>query len=112
LLTLFVKDDTDHAGHYMTVTSIQRLLGKRNSHQKFFCYNCLAFLTSETKLKNHEKLCHEFETQKVQMPTKMISDKQPHTNFTNHAEMLKMEYVIYADFEALTIPPDIYSDIT
>jgi hypothetical protein len=50
-------------------------------------------------LKNHEKLCHQFETQKAQMPTNMISGKQPYTNFRNHAKMFKMEYVIYADFE-------------
>jgi hypothetical protein len=102
---LFVKDDTDHPGHYLTITNIQRLLGKRNNHQKFLCFNCLAFLTSETKLKNHEKLCHEFETQRVKMPTETINGGTPYTNFRNHARMMKMDFVVYADFEALTTPP-------
>jgi hypothetical protein len=31
---LFVKDEPEHIGHFMTITNITRLLGKNNHHQK------------------------------------------------------------------------------
>ena len=72
----------------------------KDSHKLFFCYYCLQHFTSENILKNHTEVCLKINrAQKVKMPQK---DKK-YILFTNYHKQLMAPFVIYADFECMTI---------
>ena len=72
----------------------------KDSHKLFFCYYCLQHFTSEEILKNHAEGCLKInETQKVKMPC-----KNKNIFFTNYHKQLMAPFVIYADFDCITVP--------
>ena len=70
----------------------------KNGHKIFCCYYCLHHFTSETILGEHKEVCLTVNgMQKVKMP------KNKHISYSNYHK-LPAPFVIYADFECLTIP--------
>ena len=72
----------------------------KNGHRLLFCYYCLQHFTSEEILKNHAEGCLKINgTQKVKMPC-----KNKNIFFMNYHKQLIAPFVIYADFECITVP--------
>ena len=72
----------------------------KDGHKLLFCYYCLQHFTSEEILKNHAEGCLKINgTQKVKMPC-----KSKNIFFTNYHKQLMAPFVIYADFECITVP--------
>ena len=69
----------------------------KDGHKLFFCYYCLQHFTSENMLKNHTEFC----AQKVKMPQK--DKKNNNIFFTNYHKQLIAPFVIYAEFECITL---------
>ena len=72
----------------------------KNSHKLFFCYYCLQYFTLENILKNHTEACLKINgTLKVKMPC-----TNKNIFFMNYHKQLMAPFVIYADFECITVP--------
>ena len=73
--------------------------------KKYHCRTCSHGFKTEELLKKHEEQgCLAVEGQKIEMP------KAGETiAFKNHFKKLKAPFVIYADFECLTVPIDVKS---
>ncbi|XP_057293488.1 uncharacterized protein LOC130622101 [Hydractinia symbiolongicarpus] len=89
--------------HYVAIKNLSRLLGSEISkyHGKMhFCLNCLqGFQTVESR-DNHYTYCKDNETVKITMP----SEKEKWLCYQDGQQQFKVPFVIYADFESLSIP--------
>ena len=88
--------------HYVWIKDFNKLMNtqSKNGRKLFVCYYCLQHFTSENILKNHTEVCLKINgTQKVKMPC-----KNKNTFFMNYHKQLMAPFVIYADFECITIP--------
>ena len=73
--------------------------------KKYHCRTCSHGFQSEELLKKHEEQgCLAVEGQKIEMP-----EAGETIAFKNHFKKLKAPFVIYADFECLTVPIDVKS---
>ena len=88
--------------HHVCIKDLNKLMDtqSKDSHKLFFCYYCLQHFTSENILKNHTEICLKINgTQKVKMPC-----KNKNIFFMNYYKQLMAPFVIYADFECITVP--------
>ena len=111
LFTLFIilKKYCDKTGrlilienHYVWIKDLNKLMNiqSKDGHKLFFCDYCLQHFTSENILKNHTEVCLKIDgTQKVKMPC-----KNKNIFFMNYHKQLMAPFVIYADFEGITVP--------
>lgn len=91
--------------HYMWIKNHERLLSNQTQHkaQKHFCDYCCSSFNSKDNRDAHEQRCMLFDqAQEVKMPA---GDKCL-LRFKSYAKMLKVPFVVYADFEALNLPDD------
>jgi len=102
---LYVKDSSEHHAHYMSIVNIDKVLGKTSYHKHFLCYNCLQRFPSTMRLEEHEKLCLEHKNQTIQYPD-MKYGEIPTMSFKKYKNMIKVQFVIYADFECVLQPED------
>ncbi|XP_060526283.1 uncharacterized protein LOC132701951 [Cylas formicarius] len=72
---------------------VSRQLSKHNG-KKYICDRCLNYFSSETLLKDHERLCVSLNDYKVSFP------KYDYVEFRNHIYKQTAPFVIYADFES------------
>ena len=93
-----------HHSHFAGIRNIHKLLGKRGKSAKFLCYNCLNRFNSIKLLEEHIKSCKEFEFANIKMPKINKFGEMPKMKFRNYRHMIRANYVVYADFEALLIP--------
>ena len=94
------EDDEDSRSHYVYIKDFNRFMYRKTKHRerKHFCKRCLQCFSSERVLNNHIPDCIVINgTQAVQMP-----NKKSKVEFTNFGRKLKVPFVIYADFEAIT----------
>ena len=55
--------------HYLAVTSLFVLLQEISNHKEdFYCLNCFNSYTSKNKLKEHEEICNNHDSCRVEMP--------------------------------------------
>ena len=56
--------------HYLAVTSLSALFKKTSSNHKedFYCLNCFNSYTTKNKLKEHEKICNNHDSCRIEMP--------------------------------------------
>ena len=56
--------------HYIAVTNLSALLQKISSNQKedFYCLNCFNPYTTKNKLKEHEEMCNNHDSCRIEMP--------------------------------------------
>lgn len=104
--------------HYCWIKNFNRLLSDQTKRQnkKYFCRFCLWGFSRNDLLVVHEPLCCQGPPQRIEMPraedtTVRLKNGQvlhkPASNilqFFNYHKQLKVPYIIYADFEALTMP--------
>ena len=86
--------------HYYLINNLSRLI--RSSLTKDhgvveICRSCLNHFPDKDKLINHEEYCFQNETIKIEMPKEESS-----ISFSHHNRAIKVPFVVYADFEALT----------
>ena len=56
--------------HYLAVTNLSALLEGNSSNHKeyFYCLNCFNLYTSKNKLKEHEEICNNHSSCRIEMP--------------------------------------------
>ena len=93
--------------HWMPVTSLSRLLGTRTERgigqHNAYCYRCLRNLYHQDRLEQHMKRCYMTMGQQEIMPRAEDARMQ----FNDWSHMLSPPFVMYADMEALLVPPDV-----
>ena len=95
---MLISDGKKH--HYCLINNLSKFI--RSSLTKChgvveICRSCLNHFPDKDKLKNHEEYCFQNETIKIEMPKEGSS-----ISFMHHNRAIKVPFVIYADFEALT----------
>ena len=92
-----ITDDKKY--HYLAVTNLSALLqGKSSNHYgDFYCLNCFNSYTSKNKLKEHEEICNNHDSYRIEMPK--LVEKILKCN--PGEKSLKAPFAIYLDFECL-----------
>ena len=103
-----IKLTDEVKSHYAYIKNYDKLMSSQTNKmkaKKYHCRTCSHGFQSEGLLKQHEEQgCLAVEGQKIEMP------KAGETiAFKNHFKKLKAPFVIYADFECLTVPIDVKS---
>ena len=85
---------------YCWIKSFSRLVGSQVTKHKcaiYFCKRCLNHFSKPEKLIEHIEVCKENSACKIEVPKpgEIIE-------FKNHKKSLRVPFVIYADFEAVT----------
>ena len=85
--------------HYLAVTNLSALLQKISSNHKedFYCLNCFNSYTTKNKLKEHEEICNNHDSCRVEMPNwvnKMLEHNPGEKS-------LKAQLVFYIDLECI-----------
>ena len=85
--------------HYLAVTNLSALLQKISSNHKedFYCLNCFNSYTTKNKLKEHEEICNNHDSCRIEMPkwVEIILKYIP------GEKSLKALFAIYLDLECL-----------
>ena len=101
-LMLIANVENPNKKHYVAVKSVSRLLSKQNSKHKeaqHFCTNCLNGFESEIIRDEHYEYCRSKDSVRVEMPT-----KNPIVKYADGQYQFKVPFVIYADFESISVP--------
>ena len=82
--------------HYLAVTNLFALLQRISNHKEdFYCLNWFNSYTTKNKLKEHEEICNNRESCRVEMPNcvnKMLEHNPGEKS-------LKAPFAIYLDLE-------------
>ena len=99
---LVLSSNLDKDGFRRPKKSISRLLEgiSSKSHGDFYCYGCLHSFRTEIALKNHVDLCKNNKFAKIELPDREKKFKK----YKPGVKSLKMNTVIYADFESILAP--------
>ena len=97
---LFIKKD--EKTHYCLIKDLNRMLYSQSKHKerKHFCTFCLHGFKSENLLMKHKPNCKPHGPQVIQLP----GPKEQFMRFKQVGKMLKVPFVIYADFECILQP--------
>ena len=97
-----MPSNLDEDGVRRPKKSISRLLEgiSSKSHDDFYCFGCLHSFRSESALKNHVDSCKNNKFAKTELPNSENNFKK----YKPGAKSLKMNTVIYADFESILVP--------
>ena len=85
--------------HYLAVTNLSALLQKIWSNRKedFYCLNCFNSYTAKNKLKEHEEICNNHDSCRIEMP-KWVGKT---LKYNPGEKSLKAPFAIYLDLECL-----------
>ena len=88
--------------HYCLITDLNKMLHSQTNHQHktFYCTYCLHGFMRKDLLDKHKPLCEKHGAQCTELP----SGKDKFMTFKNWGKMLKVPFVIYADFECILSP--------
>ena len=97
LILLMITDS--EKWHYLAVTNLSTLLqGNSSNHEgDFYCLNCFNSYTSKNKLKEHEEICNNRDSCRIEMP-KWV---EKILKYNPGKKSLKAPYAIYFDLECL-----------
>ena len=99
---LRIYDDNTNNSHYVVVTGLSRLLGKQKNNRKtskHICTYCHHPFCNKKVLDKHlEKGCMAIEGQQIKLP-----QKGSFIEFDKYNTKLECPFVIYGDFECLTV---------
>ena len=99
-LLLFSGDN--QTKHYCVIKNMSRLMhGQRTKMHAthFYCRNCYTPFTSKERLEEHDEICRNNDTVKIEMPKDSSTQY-----FKNHFKSQNVPFVVYADFESFTKP--------
>ena len=97
-LLLITKDEKKH---YVMIKNFNKFMYNQTKHhdRKHFCMHCLQCFSSERVLNDHKDNCIQVNgTQAIKMPDKDNNILK----FNNFHKQQAVQFVIYADFEAIT----------
>ena len=99
-IDLLLITDGKEKQHYCWIKSFSKLLSSQVSKHNgaiYFCKRCLNHFSKPEKLNDHIEICKEKSACKIEVPKpgEIIE-------FKNHKKSLRVPFVIYADFEAVT----------
>ena len=85
--------------HYLAVTNLSALLqGNSSNHEgDFYCLNCFNSYTTKNKLKEHEEICNNHDSCRIEMP-KWV---EKILKYNPGEKSLKVPFAIYLDLECL-----------
>ena len=85
--------------HYLAVTNLSALLQRISSNHKedFYCLNCFNSYTSKNKLKEHEEICNNHDSYRIEMPKQV----EKILKYNPRGKSLKASFAIYLDLEFL-----------
>ena len=66
IILLMIGDGKKY--HYLAVTNLSALLQKISSNHKDFYLNCFNSYTTKDKLKEHEEICNNHDSCRIEMP--------------------------------------------
>ena len=97
---LVIEKEDRH--HYCLIRNLNRMLASQNKHkgQTYFCTNCLHGFCKKELLDRHIPLCTTHDPLTIKMP----EGDEAIMTFKAVDKMLKVPYVIYADFECILKP--------
>ena len=101
---LFLFSGGNQTKHYCVIKNLSRLLSSQKSkdgHVRYYCRRCFNSFTSEKRLAEHDFICRNNGTVKIEMP-KQTEDFFPTQYFKNHFKSQNVPFVVYADFESFT----------
>lgn len=87
--------------HYTLIKDFSRLLSDQTKHdgKTYFCNQCMHGYSTKTAFDNHEIYCTNSGLAYPELPKVGINDK---IKFKNYGHKMRIPFVIYADFEAIT----------
>ncbi|GFT98807.1 uncharacterized protein NPIL_213371 [Nephila pilipes] len=100
---LYIKNND--LGHYCFIKSLSRLVSKqlsKHQHKTYICKRCLSAFQTEYKLLQHNEMCGDKSPARVVMP----SETCKFLKFKIFQHSLKIPFVVYADFECVTMKTD------
>ena len=85
--------------HYLAVTNLSGLLQGNSSNHRgdFYCLNCFNSYTTKNKLKEHEEICNNHDSCRIEMP-KWV---EKILKYNPGEKSLKVPFAIYLDLECL-----------
>ena len=85
--------------HYLTITNLSALLqGNSSNHEGYFyCLNCFNSYITKNKLKEHEEICNNHDSCRIEMP-KWV---EKILKYNPGEKSLKAPFAIYLDLECL-----------
>ena len=85
--------------HYLAVTNLSALLqGNSSNHEgDFYCLNCFNSYTTKNKLKEHEEICNNHDSCRIEMP-KWV---EKILKYNPGEKSLKAPFAFYLDLECL-----------
>ena len=85
--------------HYLAVTNLSGLLQGNSSNHRgdFYCLNCFNSYTTKNKLKEHEEICNNHDSCRIEMP-KWV---EKILKYNPGEKPLKPPFAIYLDLECL-----------
>ena len=95
---LFITNEEKQ--HYCWIKNFSRLLSaqvSKHGPNSYFCKRCLNKFTSPEKLNEHIEICKENSACKIEVP-----EPGETITFKNFKKSMRVPFVIYADFEAIT----------
>ena len=89
----------DKKNHYLAVTNLSALLeGISTNHKEdFYCLNCFNSYTTKYKLKEHEEICNNNDSSRIEMP----SWAEETLKYSPGEKSLKARFAIYLDLECI-----------
>ena len=99
-IDLLLITDGKEKQYYCWIKNFARLLRSqvtKHEHKAYFCKRCLNHFTTPEKLNEHIEICQGKSACKIEVP------KPSETiSFKNFKKSMRVPFVIYADFEAVT----------
>ena len=89
-----------HKDHYFLITSFKRLVGSKESWQRFFCENCMCGFGKKRYLEKHISFCSNPQRVKLPDPESAI------LKFNQYEKRISYPYIVYADFETIAQKTD------
>ena len=88
--------------HYCLIKNLDKMLSSRTKYNRrtYYCTYCLHGFSEEGPLLKHEPMCNNHGLQHTELP----DEENKWMKFANIKKMLKVPYVIYADFECILEP--------
>ena len=85
--------------HYLTVTNSSGLLQGNSSNHRgdFYCLNCFNLYTTKHKLKEHEEICNNHNSCRIEMPEQVNKTLK----YNRGEKSLKAPFTIYLDLECI-----------
>ena len=85
--------------HYLAVTNVSTLLENISSNHDgdFYCLNCFSSYTTKNKLKEHEEICNNNDSCRIDMP----SWAEKTLKYNPRGKSLKASSGIYIDIERI-----------